>query len=144
MLTPTPKLDNPLTIRRYIQQLGSLLDQTKHPKFAGVTLTDLTATRLVQTDADKKLASVADLTSWIAGTTNRVTVSDDGDGTLTLSGPQDYHVDATPEFAGITIRDSGDNIILYSDDVEFYITQISGVPGVGNPIGLLLLFTYAS
>ena len=85
MLTPTPKLDNPLTMRRAIQQLGNLLDQTKSPKFNSITLLGVTANRLVQTDADKKLASVGNLANWIEGTENQITVTDNGNGTLTLS-----------------------------------------------------------
>lgn len=50
-----------------------------------LTVTGLTASRLVATDGTKTLASVANLASWVAGTTNQVTVTDDGDGTITLS-----------------------------------------------------------
>lgn len=64
-----------------------------------------TASRMLALDADKKLASVADLTSWVDGTTNRITVADDGDGTITLSGPQDMHTGASPTFAGATLTD---------------------------------------
>lgn len=49
-----------------------------------INLSDLTASRIVATDASKTLASVTDLTSWIAGTANEIDVSDDGDGTLTI------------------------------------------------------------
>lgn len=55
------------------------------PTFAELTLTDLTAERLVASDADSTLVSVPDLTVWIAGTPDEITVADDGDGTLTLS-----------------------------------------------------------
>jgi len=52
--------------------------------------TNTTASRLVATAADKKLASVTDLTAWIAGTLNRLTSTSDGDGTLTLDVTADY------------------------------------------------------
>jgi hypothetical protein len=71
--------------------------------FASLALTGLTATRLMATDANKTLASVANLALWVAGTSNRVTVANDGDGTITLSGPQDYHTGASPTFAGLTL-----------------------------------------
>jgi hypothetical protein len=45
----------------------------------------LTATRLVSSDANKKLISVSNLASWIAGTANQITVTDDSDGSVTLS-----------------------------------------------------------
>lgn len=67
-----------------------------------LTITGLTASRLVQTDGDKALASVADLTSWIAGTSNQVVVGDDGDGTLTLSLPQSIHTSASVTFGDVT------------------------------------------
>lgn len=72
------------------------------PEFTGLTLSGLTATRLVATSGAKALASVANLASWIAGTTNQVAVADDGDGTITLSTPQNIHTGASPTFAGLT------------------------------------------
>ena len=50
----------------------------------GLTLADLTAIRLVFTDSNSTLASVTDLTAWIAGTTDHISFSDDGDGTGTI------------------------------------------------------------
>lgn len=47
-------------------------------------VSSLTPVRLVASDSGKLLASVADLTDWIAGTAGTVTVTDNGDGTLTL------------------------------------------------------------
>lgn len=67
----------------------------------GVVDSTLTATRLLASNDSKRLASVANLSAWIAGTANRVTVTDDGDGTLTLSLPQDLHNAAAPTFAGL-------------------------------------------
>jgi hypothetical protein len=66
-----------------------------------MTVTALTASRLVASDGSDKLVSVSALSSWIAGTSNRVTVADDGDGTITLSAPQDIHTAATPTFGGL-------------------------------------------
>lgn len=75
------------------------------PTFVKATLTGLTATRLMQSDGSKGTASVANLANWIAGTANRVTVTDDSDGTVTLSAPQDIHTGASPTFAGATLGD---------------------------------------
>lgn len=58
---------------------------TSSPTFAGLTVTGLSASRLVATNGFSDLASVADLTSWIAGTTNQISVAADGDGSVTLS-----------------------------------------------------------
>ncbi|KKM81854.1 hypothetical protein LCGC14_1325570 [marine sediment metagenome] len=55
------------------------------PTFVGLTLSGLTATRLMATGSSKEAASVANLTSWIAGTTDHISVADDGDGTVTLN-----------------------------------------------------------
>lgn len=87
--------------------VGQEVHPTSDPTFAGLTLDDLTASRLVATDASKILESVADLTSWIAGTFNQIAVADDSDGTITLSTPQDIHTGASPTFAGLTISTSG-------------------------------------
>ena len=63
----------------------------------------LIANRLVATDADTEMGSVNDLTDWIEGTADQVTVTDDGDGTSTLSLPQDIDLSASVTFAGLTV-----------------------------------------
>lgn len=73
------------------------------PTFTGLTVSGTTATRLLATDGSKALASVANITSWIAGTINRVTISDDGDGTATLTGPQDIAPTSDPTFQSVTL-----------------------------------------
>lgn len=100
------------------------------PEFVGVTLSGLTASRLMATDGSKAAASVTDLTSWIAGTANQITVTDDTDGTVTLSTPQDIHTGATPTFAnlissgyvrvGTTADTTAGNIRLNGTDFEGY------------------------
>jgi len=67
-----------------------------------ITVDQLTASRLLSTDGSKALVS-SDLASWVTGTSNRVTVTDGGNGTITLSGPQDIHTGAAPTFAGLTV-----------------------------------------
>jgi hypothetical protein len=86
------------------------------PTFVSATLSGLTASRLVATDGAKGLASVAALTSWIAGTANQVTVTDDGDGTVTLSLPQDIHTGASPTFAGLTKVGGASNYTTIESD----------------------------
>jgi hypothetical protein len=112
------------------------------PVFAGVVLTGLTAERLVWSDANKALAS-KDLIDLVAGTANRVTVADDGSGGVIATTPQDTHEDAHMELAGLTIKDSGDNIIFYVDDDEMYFTASAAVEiADGMCIGLALALTY--
>ncbi len=91
-------------VRQALQQLAHLrLGVDSGTTFESITLNGLTPTRLVQTNASKTLISVADLTNWVTGTSNRVTVADDGDGTITLSGPQDIHTGASPTFANLSL-----------------------------------------
>lgn len=52
---------------------------------ASIQVLSLTANRLVASDATKTLVSVSALSSWVAGTASQLTVTDDGDGTITLS-----------------------------------------------------------
>ena len=82
---------------------GQDLRKKASPIFAGLVLTGLTSTKVIQTDTNKALTSVSDLTSWIAGTSNQIAVADDSDGTVTLSTPQDIHTGASPVFAGLTV-----------------------------------------
>jgi len=142
-LVPDPK-NCDISVKRAIQGLSKKLGYTATPDFASITLTDLTASRLVATDNGKTFESVADLTAWIIqSSANQVVVTDNGDGTVTLSTPQDIHVDAHPEFAGITIKDEADNIIFYVNNDEMYFTVEAVIPiADGMPIGLLLTLTY--
>lgn len=100
--------------------IGSWIDQDvsigASPTWVGATFSGLTASRLLATDGAQALASVAALSAWIAGTANRVTVADDGDGTITLSGPQDIHTGASPQFAR-----------LFLDDLNTYLDRDGGL-----------------
>ena len=82
-LVPDPKGCD-ISVKRAIQGLSKKLGYTSSPTFAGTTYTGLTASRLVTTDANKKLASVANLASWVAGTANEIDITNDGDGTITV------------------------------------------------------------
>jgi hypothetical protein len=61
-------------------------------------------------DVDTTLSTF--LTSSISGTANQITVTDDGDGTVTLSLPQDIHTGASPTFAGLEVTSAGPAIVL--------------------------------
>ncbi len=54
------------------------------PTFTGLTLSGLTASRLMASDGSKNLSSVADLTSWVIGTSNRITSTSNGSGATTI------------------------------------------------------------
>lgn len=135
-LVPEP-INCDISVKQAIQALSKKLEHANYFNFG--------ASKLVATDTNQKFVSVSDLSSWIAGTTNQVIVTDNGDGTVTLSAPQNIHTDAVPEFAGITIKDSGDNIIFYVDDDELYFTAIPAEGLTGQPMGIFpLIITYSS
>ena len=91
-----------------IRQIISKLGLEAAPYFEDITiggdvkLEDLEASKLVATDADKILEST-DAVDWIDGTANQVIVTDDTDGTVTLSTPQDIHTGASPTFNVLTL-----------------------------------------
>ena len=82
--------------------LPQSIDVSADVTFDSLVLDDLTASRLVASDANEKLVST-DAHDWITGVANRVTVTDDLDGTVTLTAPQDMHTAASPTFAGLTV-----------------------------------------
>lgn len=72
------------------------------PTFAGLTLSGLTASRLLASDGAKALASTS-ASSWVLGTAGQVVVTDNGDGTVTLSSPLVtgvWRIEATDNFFG--------------------------------------------
>ena len=84
------------------------------------TLSGSTANRLLSTDVSK-IAVSTDLFAWVAGTTNRVSVADDLDGTITLSLPQDIHTGASPTF--VTAKLSG----LTDGYVPYHVADATGL-----------------
>lgn len=88
---------------QYILATGTRTGATSQAQTftSGVIDSSLTASRLLASNGSKQLASVANLVDWIAGTENQITVTNDGDGTVTLSLPQNIHTAATPTFAGL-------------------------------------------
>lgn len=114
-------------VRQNFQRLNSSLGlgPNSKPTYAGLTLTELTASRLVATDVNKLFVS-SDLTSWITQTANQVLVADDGDGTITLSAPQNIHTGASPTFAGLT---------LSSLNVDSGILAVN-LPGYTDRVGI--------
>jgi len=60
-------------------------------------LGDLTSSRIVVANTSGTLES-GDLADWITGTANQITVTDDNDGSVTLSTPQDLATTSGPTF----------------------------------------------
>lgn len=84
--------------------IGQPVETTSVVTFAAVTGSNLTASRLMASDANKVMVS-ADLSAWVAGTANQVSVADDADGSITLSLPQNIHTDADVEFDTLKLGD---------------------------------------
>lgn len=97
------------------------------PTVTSVTITGLTASRLVSTDASKVLASVGNLASWVAGTTNQLTVTDDADGSITLSTPQNTHTAASPTFTGATFSGLTASGLVATDGSKALTSTVSGL-----------------
>ncbi|KKL50900.1 hypothetical protein LCGC14_2300880, partial [marine sediment metagenome] len=130
-------------LRRAVQKLASLrLNADSTLTFASLTLSDLTASRLVVTDATKTLVS-DDLYSWVTETSNQVLIADDGDGTITLSTPQNIHTAATPTFAGLTLSGltqgsvvfAGASGILSQDNSNLFWDGTNNRLGIGINTG---------
>ena len=80
----------------------------------GVTVPSLTVSLLTSTNGSKTLTSVSDLTAWIAGTTDHISVTDDTDGTVTLD------LDTNTQ----TLLGSFNGIFL--EKMDFTITEAGG------------------
>jgi hypothetical protein len=80
---PIPADGNPQGIRRALALLTARLNELSNQVFATVTLSNLTASRLVSSSASKVLVS-ANLVDWVTGGTG-IGVVDDGDGTITIN-----------------------------------------------------------
>jgi hypothetical protein len=80
---PSPNECN-VSVRTAISQISKLFGFDATPIFAGLSLSGLTANRLLQTNSSKLLYSVSDLTTFITGTADEINISDDGDGTVTI------------------------------------------------------------
>ena len=105
------------------------------PSFTGLTVSGLTATRLVASDGASAVASTA-LSDWVTGTSNRVTVTNDGDGTITLSGPQDLGTTSTPSFNGVNMSASTPTLGMTSTSVSYNPSGGQGSVVTGsNPQG---------
>ena len=132
-----------LRFSRDVQKYMSSLSNTESTEyFSEVHISGLTASHLIATDSSKKLVS-SDLSTWLSGTVNQITVTDDGDGTSTLSIPQDLD-DHTDWICGtLKVWDEDENILVFANSTEFYVTHTSDIPvATGMSMGLLLTLTY--
>jgi hypothetical protein len=87
----------------YQRELQRKIDYALRNISVDQILLGLSNSLLVSTNSAGKLISVANLANWIAGTTNQITITNDGDGTITISTPQDLNTGASVTFAGLTV-----------------------------------------
>jgi len=90
-------------------------------------INNLVADRIISVDSNKKVESVADLTAWIAGITDKITVVDDGDGTITLSISDNFLPNGVAGTSNkITVADDGDGTVTLSTSNNFLPNGITG------------------
>lgn len=98
------------------------------PSFTSVTLSGLTASRLLATDGSKVTASTS-ISSWLSGTANEITVTNNGDGTATLSTPQAIDTAANVVFNAMKLNGLTGNTLMCVDSGK----QVQSVT-IGNGI----------
>jgi hypothetical protein len=95
-------------------------------------ITSLSPDRLMATNGDGDIVSVSNLASWVAGTTGKITVSNDGDGTVTITIPNTYLPSGVGGTTGkITVSDDGDGTITITIPTTFLP---SGIGGTANQV----------
>ena len=101
--------------------IGQELNPGSSPTFAGLTLTDLTQGSVLFAGAGGVISEDNTNLNW-----------DDANDVFTVR-------------ETIQVKDSGGNVVMFSDDTQFYITSSIVIPiEAGMPIGLALALTYAS
>ena len=94
----------------------------------------LTASRLMSTDASKTVVST-DITSWLADTTNQITITDDGDGSATVSLPAAIYVPDGQVFG----LGAAKGRMVYNDEAIDVIAFMDCYVGIGGVPGLFRL-----
>jgi hypothetical protein len=101
--------------------IGQGLAPGSSPTFVGLTLTGLTDNSIIFVDNNGVLSENNTNLNW-----------DDANSRLDITDT-------------IRIKNSDGDVVLFSDDTQFYITALVVIPiEAGMPMGLLLALTYAS
>ncbi len=96
-------------------------------------LRSLSASLLVATDGNSEVVSVDDFTEWIAGVLGKITVTDDGDGTVTIGIDDNYLPDnVLGTLYEISITDNGDGTITLGQAKPRAITVSSSYTALSN------------
>lgn len=89
-------------------------DSTSSPEFSGLTLSGATANRLTYFDGLKSLSSLSTLSIFIKGTTNQISIADNGVGGVNISTPQDIGTTSSPTFATAYISSASQGGLFFS------------------------------
>jgi hypothetical protein len=108
---------------------------TSNPSFASVYCTNIAGNRLVQTGGASKVTD-ADLTEFFLGTANQVVTTDNGDGTISLSTPQDLATGSNVNFGNLTLGGLSANRIVATDGTGTLqsVGLINWISGTTNQI----------
>ena len=88
------------------------------PSFTGLTVSGLSNNKLTRTDGSSGVIS-ADIDDFVSGTADQITVTDNADGTITLSTPQSINTTSNVQFNHITGSEiSGSSGIFTSVNID--------------------------
>ncbi|HDY88065.1 MAG TPA: hypothetical protein ENH82_08140 [bacterium] len=119
--------------REYLDYLIDLFNRVGGASFFIPDFSPLTASRIVATDSDGEAESVTDLTNWILGTTGQITVTDNGDGTVTLSdAPNTTRI--TNADSPYTTLSNDRNIFTNTDNDPIIMNLVVGSKGIYHRI----------
>ena len=117
-----------------------LLSISETPAFEQIALANLTPNRLVYSDGDQVLQSVLDFTDWIEGTDDQINVTNDGDGSITLSlDPEVYKIGNLLGVDPMAILYVGADRSI-SEDINNFVYDYTNIRvglGIGTP-GVIL------
>jgi hypothetical protein len=118
---PIPRDGNASGIRRALAMLVERLSEFSDQVFSSLTLTGLTASRLLSVDSTKKLQSVSSLSSWVTGSDN-ITTSDDTGGTVVVDTIQDIMTTSSPTFTSLTLTGLTASSFVMTDGNKALVT----------------------
>ena len=124
-LTVVDDIASPGTTYLSVQSGGVTIDPD-------LTLSNLTATRLLASDGSKLVVSVADLASWIAGTSNEITITNDGDGTVTISLPDAVIIGTLDTGQGANELYDMDQDVMSSSSPTFNVLSLTTDLSIAN------------
>ena len=140
---------------------GDFVGTTDAQQLANKTFAELVGTKILSSDGTGALTEV-DLVNWVSGTSGRLTVSDDGDGTITLTVPLKASFGITSDANGLSLNQQANvadasavsavtltagsdtvNISTCNTTLATLVTEINAIKDKVNAILALLLASEA-